>query len=171
MNTILESYPHENIRGLVSLPVRLEQMWSNTDRTHGECWLWKGANRKTDGYGVFSVNSKQWLTHRLAWCATHSEGIPPGLQVCHTCDTPLCINPNHLFVGTTQVNTADRHNKDRDYHAKGEKSGRSKLTDDQARQIKELRKNGQRVTDLAIIFNVSKATVSEISNGRHWTHL
>jgi HNH endonuclease len=69
------------------------------------CRLWTKA--RISGYGAIRVSGRLMGTHRAAWIARHGP-IPPGLFVCHRCDTPLCINPGHLFLGTQKDNMADR---------------------------------------------------------------
>lgn len=77
-----------------------------------DCWLWQGAlyNKKTR-YGAFKYEGKAVLTHRFAWFLEH--GYWPDLLVCHTCDVRLCVNPDHLFLGTHQDNYDDMVRKNR----------------------------------------------------------
>ena len=63
------------------------------------CWMWLGAKRGSNGYGRIKADGKTVPAHRYSW-ALHYGDVPHGLMVCHTCDTPLCVNPQHLFVGT-----------------------------------------------------------------------
>jgi len=77
--------------------------------THSS-WLWTGAKNK--GYGTSIFNGRQIGVHRIMYMLSYGE-IPNGMFVCHTCDVPECVNPDHLFLGTQKQNMEDRSNKGR----------------------------------------------------------
>lgn len=75
------------------------------------CWLWL-ASVNSKGYGWTGIRGAQRLAHRASYEA-FIGGIPTGLGVCHKCDTPSCVNPTHLFVGTQRDNLRDASAKGR----------------------------------------------------------
>lgn len=83
------------------------------------CWLWTAAtfSGKYGSYGAIRVKNKLSKAHRVSY-QTFVGPIPSGLSVCHRCDTPECINPDHLFVGTKKDNSLDMMKKGRHYNAR-----------------------------------------------------
>jgi len=79
--------------------------------TESGCWVWMAYVDK-DGYGIFRFNGKMQRAHRVSY-ALHIKQPPEDLLVCHSCDNPSCVNPNHLFLGTDQDNVVDRDKKGR----------------------------------------------------------
>jgi len=138
----------------------------------GRCWIWTG--RKSSGmqYGLMVINGRGIYVHRYSW-ELHNELIPKGLCVLHKCDNPVCVNPNHLFLGTRTDNSIDRDSKER--QARGIGHPNSKLTD---KQVKDIRSNYKRGSygrsnrnQLAEEFGVSISTIKRVINRTSWRHL
>ncbi len=147
-------------------PVPLaDRFWPKVEkRANGECWPWLG-HLSSRGYGQIRTGlsgDRRETAHRASWRLAHGQ-VPSDLFVCHRCDNPPCVNPAHLFLGTTQENTADRHTKGRSL--RGAEHGSAKLTDAQVAEIRELWLWGSQGKALAIRFGVSQSLISGIGTG------
>lgn len=131
--------------------------------TESGCWLWVSTIKHT-GYGGFWMNGETIGAHRASWILHRGE-IPEGGVICHKCDTPSCVNPSHLFLGTDADNVADKTVKGR--AAKGSGHALAKLTEDQARQI-FLARGTQ--SSIASRFGVHQSQVSNIKRKVTWAH-
>lgn len=148
-------------------PIPNEQrFWAKVSRTEG-CWLWLGNSLKA-GYGIFRASAprRQVLAHRFAYESTYGR-IPLGKLVCHHCDTPSCVNPRHLFVGTQFDNMADCRRKGR--AAFGEKNGMAKLTIKQVREIRRRFRGGwNRTVKLADEYGINPTYLYSVVSGEFW---
>ena len=147
----------------------MKRFWDKVDKS-GDCWEWQGAT--ASGYGRIYFNGKYDGAHRVSLLLSGVD-IPSGMCVLHTCDNKLCVNPDHLRIGSQSDNIKDMYEKGRqsfENKAVGERHGRSKLTEDSVRHIRRL--DGFLHRDsIAKIFNISTPTVSEIINRRKWRHV
>ena len=134
----------------------------------GPCILWTRC-LNPNGYGVRKVGGRTVLAHRHAWALVH--GDPGKLCVLHRCDTPACINVDHLFLGTRADNIADMNAKGRQSRLggnKGERQWRAKLTADLVREIRASTETG---VVIARRLGVSRPTVSRIRLRKGWAHI
>jgi hypothetical protein len=133
----------------------------------GKCHLWTGGVLNS-GYGQFSLGvQNNTLVHRFAWEQQFGP-VPDGLQVCHTCDEPLCVNINHLWVGTPKDNADDMVEKGRQRSAYGEKSASAKLTE---KQVLEIRESDDLLRVLAVRYGMGQSQISKIKRREAWAHL
>lgn len=145
-----------------------ERFWEYCSKDDPQsCWEWQGGTNNY-GYGRFSFNNHKVLAHRVSW-EIHFGPIPDGLGVLHHCDNPLCVNPNHLFLGTHQENMADKIKKRR--HNFGQRNGAAKLTRDDVIAIRDRASHGSTYSELADYFGVKKETIAGIIHRRSWRHL
>jgi hypothetical protein len=150
--------------------ISIEQKLLRYAVSENGCWNWV-ATKDRDGYGLLTHHrGKQIRAHRASY-EFHVAKIPVGLLVCHSCDNPSCINPNHLFVGTSKENTRDMLDKNRRPVLRGERHPNAKLTNDQVTQIKQLRSENRLLKDIANQFNISFQTVSSITKGTTWNSI
>jgi hypothetical protein len=154
----------------------MERFWNKVDKTSG-CWIWTGAKSKK-GYGRFKFRGKLVSPHRFSW-ELRNGPIPKGegfhgTCVCHKCDNPRCVNPDHLFLGTHKDNMRDAIAKGRIVlgGARGERIGVSKLTDEKVKEIRNLYKSGEyALRKLAEMYSVGYSTIRDIVVGKSWKHV
>lgn len=172
----------------MSRPVRTdEQYWNDfmarVLKVPAGCWEFQGC-RNRDGYGRFSLDATKkpqyWQAHRYAYVHFHGE-IPEGKIVCHHCDNPPCVKPEHLYAGTHKENMHDASVRERlqtgedhiwtrrpDLVRKGERHHNARLKTADVIAIRQAVYNGARHVDLAKIYEISLGHLGEIVASKSW---
>lgn len=163
-----------------------ERFWSRVNKngpvpTHmphlGQCWVWTGYVSKLNGYGRMGIGSlsdgtrKNIHTHRVAFFLHHGRWPEPNAL--HHCDNRACCRPAHLFEGDNGDNVRDMFSKGRENLSdrKGECNGRHRLTEDDVRSIRKLRRTGVPQTIVARQFGIHPNTVNKIYTRVLWRHV
>ena len=151
------------------------RFWAKVSPGEGtdSCWMWIGAKKDTGpgrGYGSFKLESYTSRgAHRVSY-ALFNDVSPGEMTVCHRCDNPPCVNPMHLFLGTSKDNVHDMIAKGRRCTGdqKGENNGAAKLTAEQVERIKRCIVQGESNKCIARRYNVSHSLISRIGLGKSW---
>ena len=182
-DTLIAKYGCGKIKGTLPLRDRFDAKWTLEPNTG--CWIWTGSARAVKpGYLQYgelvlqkNYEQKHFLAHRISWMLRKGE-IPDGMDVLHRCDVPLCVNPDHLFLGTQKDNVTDMIQKGRKFVARGERAGSAKLKEHEVIEIlnsyvpgKVRCKSDYGICGLARRFNVSKQCISAIVKRQWWRHV
>lgn len=150
-----------------SLRERFDAKWM--PEPNSGCWLWLAATKRR-GYGTISLGSAgdgESAAHRVSW-ELYRGPIPTGLWVLHKCDVPSCVNPAHLFLGTSNDNVADMLAKGRARPPRGDRHWTTHLTDS---DVVAIRNAPPPYREIAERFGVSESTVADIRNLKRWRHI
>jgi len=155
-----------------------ERFWEKVDKngpvpSHvpeiGNCWVWM-AMINGIGRPFFSIAGTRILAYRMSWELEFGK-IPKGHGVLHKCDNPSCVRPDHLFTGTALDNVRDMIRKGRSPKRMGELSGKAKITEAQAIEIKSLIKSGMSHRKISKLYPIGRGGVYCIQRGETWTHV
>lgn len=173
-NLCKQHYRRLKSGGDISLPIKKvtrlsgtpkERLLAKCEKLASGCWVFTGSKNK-QGYGMISAYGRHVLAHRLSYSEFIGE-IPDGNVVCHKCDNPSCVNPEHLFTGTQKDNVSDMFKKGRQANFSGSLSGKSKLTDKQVDLIREIR-NGMSTMQISKLMGVHQTTIQRILSLRSY---
>jgi len=131
------------------------------------CWTWRGS-LDAYGYGRIKLQQMTYKAHRLAFASRHGVELDPRTHVCHRCDNPPCVNPDHLFAGTSGDNRRDAMMKGR--VPRGERHALSRLTAEQVRQIRSLA-GTLPYLKIGALYGVGENHVSKIVRRKQWRHV
>ena len=143
-----------------------DRFWSKVDKS-GECWDFTGYCHKTRGYGQIGIGSRSEgliETHRLSWILNFGQ-IPAGMFVCHKCDRPSCVNPDHLFLGTPADNALDMKLKGRGRGSEGSTNWNARLTKDEVDSIILAVQSGEKYSEVAERFKITPQYVGQLYRG------
>jgi len=150
-----------------------ERFWTKVQKADG-CWLWTASVHGTKGYGQINSGGRgrPLQAHRVSW-EIHFGPIPDGMIICHHCDNPLCVRPDHLFVGTKSDNALDAVRKGifGDHWPKGERHYKTRLTNADALHIRALHAAGANYGELASRYGISNSSISKLVRRVTWRHL
>jgi len=154
----------------------VEKFFSQLKRNYEtKCIEWKG-NKSPNGYGQISWWRKRKCynitTHRLSKLI-EIGWIPDGYYVLHKCHNKICVNPDHLYIGTAKHNINDsiKVGTHPCLNIKGENHGQSLLTEKEVMEIIELIKSGKQQREIAIRYKVNPSTIGDIKQNRTWKHI
>lgn len=140
-----------------------------TPEANTGCWLWTGAHYPS-GYGVLYFRGKNQGAHRVSYRVFKGR-IPPGMFVCHKCDTRACVNPEHLFLGTHTDNMRDCSAKNRFPHGRNHPMPNRRLDEASVLMIRSRRRAGDLTNVLALDYGVCRQNISEICNRKTWRNI
>jgi hypothetical protein len=140
------------------------RFYRNVEKTD-TCWIWHGTVTN-HGYGQLSMGLRGKCTfissHRLSWILANKKDIPSGMEILHSCDNKLCVNPNHLSVGTHQKNMQEA--KERNRIAKGLRNGAAVYDDIMVEEIKNMFGSVPAMS-IAKLCGVSRSYVYKVGKG------
>lgn len=142
---------------------RLAHFKSKINKTESGCWEWTGTKHKI-GYGMFWNGRKNVLSHRYAYEVFKKDSLK-NFYVCHSCDNRLCVNPDHLWLGTAKDNTKDCIEKGR-FKDGGFRIESTKITDENVLDIRK--KHKELVDNLSNIYKISQSQINNIIRKKQW---
>jgi DNA-binding XRE family transcriptional regulator len=146
------------------MPAKKEITWIVNENG---CHICTSHSLKGNGYPTIQINKIRRRISNIVY-ENNFEKIPKGMVICHSCDTPACINSAHLFLGSNADNTRDKVKKNRQSRLKGEKNKNSKINET---TVKEIRLSKDSAKILAKKYGVGRSQITRIRNGDSWGHI
>lgn len=151
----------------------IKKFWARVDKS-GDCWLWKN---KVDnrGYGRFYIKRGTLSSveaSRVSWIIANRIELNKSQFVCHKCDNPPCVRPDHLFLGAAKENAEDRASKGRNRNQNGELNDRSILKSEDVIEIRRIfSEKEMKIREIADKYKVSFYTIRNIVYMQSWKHI
>lgn len=159
--------------GVAPLPDPADRFLSSFDVQPNGCWVWTGMMAGADArYGRIEVDKQKIAAHRYSY-ALHNGDLPLGAYICHHCDNPPCVNPDHLYAGDAFTNAADMVRRGRTNGAavSGERNKSARLTGATVKEMREKYERGSTQESLANEYGVSKSHAHRIVRRKLWRHV
>lgn len=185
-NICKKEFRKNSVRNVCSLKCKIEE---SSEKIENGCWIWQGS--LAGNYGKVRWQMQTLSAHRASYIAYKGE-VPHGLHVCHTCDNPICTNPDHLWIGTAKENIQDAKRKNRLADQRGRKASKetllklkfrkrsdrrgekhhlSKLKENDVIKIRQMLENGITQTKIALEYGLNQSTVCFIKSRKLWPHI
>lgn len=151
-------------------PSAIDRLLSNI-KVQGDCWIWQASRRGQ--YGAFFAWGKRMGAHQFSWrwYKNDSQEIPPKMEVTHSCDTPLCVNPDHLSLKTHIENMHERDERGRQNPIIGTDHPNAKLNPDKVGEIRKDLARGVSCKELGRKHHVKPMAIYQILYGISWRHV
>jgi len=144
---------------------KIQRFLREYDIDDNGCWITRFAKIKSGyGYGHVNLNGKVWLASRLAYYL-HSGELTEGSHICHKCDNPPCINPDHLYEGNAKTNAQDKKDRNRYTTPRGIDSPTARLTEE---QVFAILNDHRTYKEICEEYPVNQMTISNIKKGKRY---
>jgi hypothetical protein len=140
----------------------MTRFWAKIADDKRDCWEWIGSTSPPSGYGQINIDRRLHLAHRVSWTLFRGP-IPKGAYVCHRCDNPRCVRPDHLFLGSQRDNIGDAVSKRR--------NARHKLDEGAVIEIRRLYAEGLTQEAIGKLHGIDHTMVSRIILRKAWAHI
>ncbi|TVL89819.1 HNH endonuclease signature motif containing protein [Streptomyces sp. SAJ15] len=152
-------------------PGTVTRFWARVQRGPG-CWIWTGG--KSGEYGQFMHQRRRLLAHRFSWHLANEEPCPKGMVIRHRCDTPPCVRPDHLELGSVSQNVRDTYERNRrgsKTWPTGTERPNAVLDDETVAEMRRAARGGRSIRSLAAELGIARSTAHRAIRGAGWPHV